>query len=306
MCTFVETPDIRILIDAGAALGPRLRKLPHPQEYRARNECRAKIREYAAKSDVVIISHYHNDHHTPNYTETVWIGCTAEEAEAIYSNKTVLAKDIRNAISFNQRKRGWMFQRFVKRMGSKCEVADGRVFDFGSTKVKLSQPVPHGEEESGLGWVLMTSVMSGSEKFLHTSDVQGPMSKVTTRLILKEKPDVLVLGGPPSYLQGVRVEKEAVLRGIENAARIAEKIPLVVLEHHLLRSANWKEEAKVVFESAIEAKHRVTNAAEYVGLQPTLLESKRDLLYEKEPPSEAFMKWTKLRDEKRRQQMPPL
>src|SRR5271157_2650394 len=124
MCTFVETPDVRILIDAGVALGPRLRRLPHPQEYKARNECRAKIREYAAKADVVVISHYHNDHHTPNYTETVWVGCTAEEAEAIYGNKLVLAKDIRNAINFNQRKRGWMFQRFVKRIGSKCEVAD--------------------------------------------------------------------------------------------------------------------------------------------------------------------------------------
>jgi hypothetical protein len=306
MCTFVETPDVRILVDAGAALGPRFRKLPHPQEYRARNECRVRIKEYAAKSDVTVVSHYHNDHHTPNYTETVWVGCSAEEAEAIYRDKMVLVKDIRNAINFNQRKRGWMFQRFVKRIGSRCEIADGKVFDFGSTKVKLSQPVPHGEEESGLGWVLMTSVESAGEKFLHASDVQGPMSKVTTRLILKEKPDVLVLGGPPLYLQGVRVEKETIRRGIENAAKIAGKVSLVILEHHLLRSENWKEEAKVVFESAAKAEHEVATAAEYAGLQPTLLECKRELLYEQDPPSEAFMKWTKVREEKRRQQAPPL
>jgi hypothetical protein len=306
MCTFVETPDVRILIDAGVALGPRFRKLPHPLEYRARNECRARIREYAAKSDVIIVSHYHNDHHTPNYTETVWVGSSAEEAERIYRDKVVLVKDIRNAINFNQRKRGWMFQRFIKRVGSKCEVADGKIFDYGSTKVKLSQPVPHGEEESGLGWVLMTSVESAGDKFLHSSDVQGPLSNVTTRLILKEKPRVLILGGPPLYLQGFRVEEEVIRRGIENAAKIAGKIPVVMLEHHLLRSENWKEEAKIVFDAASESGHEVVTAAEYLGQQATLLECTRESLYEKEPPSEDFMKWTKLRDAKRRIQLPPV
>ena len=306
MCTFVETSDVRVLVDAGVALGPRFRKLPHPLEYRARNECRARIREYAAKSEVIVVSHYHNDHHTPNYTETVWVGCSAEEAEAVYSGKTVLVKDIRNSINFNQRKRGWMFQRFVKRVGSKCEVADGRVFDFGSTKVRISQPVPHGEETSGLGWVLMTGVESRGERFLHASDVQGPMSNVATRLILKAKPDVLVLGGPPLYLEGLRVEKETIQKGIENAAKIAGVVPLVMLEHHLLRSENWKDKAKVVYETAADAGHKVVTAAEYLGLQPELLECKREFLYEKEPPSEAFMKWTKLREMKRRQQSPPL
>jgi len=306
MCTFVETPDVRILIDAGVALGPRFRKLPHPLEYKARSECRAKMREYAAKADVVVVSHYHNDHHTPNYTETVWVGCSMEEAEAIYGDKIVLVKDIRNAINFNQRRRGWMFQRFARRVGKKCEIADAKSFEFGATKIRLSQPVPHGETESGLGWVLMTFVESRDEKFLHASDVQGPMSKLTTRLILKEKPDVLVLGGPPLYLQGYRVDKDMIRTGIENAARIAGRITLTILEHHLLRSENWKEEAKLVYESAAKAGHQVLTAAEYVGLQPTLLECKRESLYEANPPSESFMKWTKLREQKRRLQWPPI
>jgi len=306
MCSFVETPDVRILIDAGVALGPRFRKLPHPQEYRARNDCRARIREYAAKSDVVIVSHYHNDHHTPNYTETVWVGCSMEEAETVYGGKLVLVKDIRNAINFNQRKRGWMFQRFAKRVGEKCEVADGKTYDFGSTKLKISTPVPHGDEEAALGWVLMTEVETTDEKFLHASDVQGPMSNVTTRMILKTKPDVLVLGGPPLYLQGFRVDKEAIQKGIQNAAKIANKIPTVLLEHHILRSEDWREEARLVFDSAAQAGHRVVTAAEYLGQESRLLECKRELLYEKDPPSEAFMKWTKLREQKRRQQVPPL
>jgi hypothetical protein len=255
---------------------------------------------------VVVVSHYHNDHHTPNYTETVWVGSSAEEAEQVYRDKLVLAKDIRNAINFNQRRRGWMFQRFVKRIGSKCEVADGKSFEFGSTKIILSKPVPHGDEHSEMGWVLMTSVRSGDETFLHASDVQGPMSKTTARLILKEKPDVLVLGGPPTYLEGVRVDGSFIQQGMENAARISAQIPTVILEHHLLRSENWRDEARRVYDSSLKANHRVMTAAEYLGVPNMLLEPRRELLYDEDAPSQQFLKWTELDREKRRLQSPPV
>lgn len=306
MCTFVETPDVKVLIDAGVALGPRFRKMPHPQEYVARNECRARIRESAAKADVIVVSHYHNDHHTPNYTEPVWLGSSFEESEQIYSGKTVLVKDIRNAINFNQRRRGWMFQRFVKRLGSKCEVADGKEFEYGRTRIRISQPVAHGEDETMLGWVLMTAIEAQDEKILHASDVQGPMSKITTSLILKEKPDLLILGGPPLYLEGIRVEKASIRKGIQNASKIAQKVPKMILEHHLLRSEGWREGAKDVFEMAGKVGHEVSSAADYLGLKPRLLEARRERLYEEEPPSEEFLKWTQLRREKRREQPPPI
>lgn len=306
MCTFIETPDVRILVDAGVALGPRFRKLPHPQEYRARDQCRKQIREYAAKADVVVISHYHNDHHTPNYTESVWLGSSAEESEEIYRDKVVLVKDIRNAINFNQRRRGWMFQRFVKRIGSKCEVADGKKYEFGATTVRISQPVPHGEDETELGWVLMSMIESEGERVLHASDVQGPMSKVTTRLILKEKPSILILGGPPLYLEGVRVEKASIQKGLENASRIAEVVPKIMFEHHVLRSENWEDETKTVFQTSAKAGHEIVTAAEYLGEPLRLLESRRERLYEEDPPSGEFLKWADLPREKRRLQAPPI
>ncbi len=306
MCTFVETPDVRVLIDAGVALGPRFRKLPHPREYQARNECRARIREYASKADVILVSHYHNDHHTPNYTETVWLGSSAEEAEQIYRDKTVLVKDIRNAINFNQRRRGWMFQQFVKRIGGKCEVADGKTFEYGATKIKISAPVPHGEERTELGWVVMATLESEDKRILYTSDVQGPMSKVTTRLILKEKPNFAILGGPPTYLEGLKVEKASIRGGIENATRIAGRIPELVVEHHVLRSAEWENQTKPVRDEGARVGHKVMTAAEYLGVPLMLLESKREQLYEQEPVSEEFQKWTQLHRDKRRQQAPPI
>ncbi len=306
MCTFVETPDVRVLIDAGVALGPRFRKLPHPREYQARNECRARIREYASKADVILVSHYHNDHHTPNYTETVWLGSSAEEAEQIYRDKTVLVKDIRNAINFNQRRRGWMFQQFVKRIGGKCEVADGKTFEYGATKIKISAPVPHGEERTELGWVVMATLESEDKRMLYTSDVQGPMSKVTTRLILKEKPNFAILSGPPTYLEGLKVEKASIRGGIENATRIAGRIPELVVEHHVLRSAEWENQTKPVRDEGARVGHKVMTAAEYLGVPLMLLESKREQLYEQEPVSEEFQKWTQLHRNKRRQQAPPI
>ena len=199
-----------------------------------------------------------------------------------------------------------MFQRFAKRVGEKCEVADGKTFEFGSTRVRFSQPVPHGEVESGMGWLLMTVLESGAEKFLHASDVQGPMSNQTTQLILKENPNVLVLGGPPLYLQDFKVPKEKIQMGIQNAAKIARKVPLTILEHHLLRSENWKQEARAVYDSAHEAQHKVVIAAEYLNIEPALLELKRESLYETQPPSDDFLKWTKLREPKRRLQAPPI
>jgi predicted metallo-beta-lactamase superfamily hydrolase len=306
MCTFLESPDVRILIDAGVALGPRFGKLPHPREYQALNLCRSKIREYATKADVITASHYHNDHHTPNYTDTVWLGSSAQESEQIYRDKTVLVKDIRNSINFSQRRRGWMFQRFLKKVGCKCKIADGKTFEYGATKIKMSQPVPHGEAQSGLGWVIMTAIESQEQKFLHASDVQGPMAKQTARIILRENPDQLILGGPPVYLEGVKVGKEEIRDGLKNAAVLAGRIPTLVLEHHLLRAEDWRDRAKLVYGAAGKAGNSVTTAAEYAGKPPQLLEAIRPHLYEQEPPSEEFLKWSKLKREKQRTQQPPI
>jgi uncharacterized protein len=306
MCTFVETPDVRILIDAGVALGPRSGMLPHPREYRARNQCRERIREFSKKADVIVVSHYHNDHHTPNYTETVWLGSSEEESEQIYRDKIVLLKDARNSINYSQRRRGWMFQRFIRRIGSKCEVADGKTFDYGATRLIFSQPIPHGSDQSELGWVIMTTIESREYRFLHSSDVQGPMSKQTTGSILKVSPDFLILGGPPTYLEGVKVGKLEINSGMENAARIAGKVQTVLLEHHLLRDENWRNRMKPVCEAAAIAGNVVSTAAEHFGLPLQVLEAVRSRLYGQEPPTAEFLKWSKLKREKQRTQPPPI
>jgi len=199
-----------------------------------------------------------------------------------------------------------MFQKFVKKIDGQFEVGDGRIFEYGATKIKLSKPVLHGEERSGLGWVIMTTIESRDEKFMHASDVQGPMSTDTMNDILIERPDRLIIGGPPTYLGGTKVDKLDIQRAISNASKIASYVPEMIFEHHILRSENWLNDVKPVSEAAVKAGNRVTNAAEYAGTTAQMLESVRSHLYEDDPPSDLFLKWTKLPRERQRQTDPPV
>ena len=176
---------------------------------------------------------------------------------------------------------------------------------FGETQVRFSQPVIHGEEDSELGWLIMTIIEHDDERMLFTSDVQGPMHTPTLNVILNEKPDVAIVGGPPTYLIGL-VQEESVNQGLQNLAEIAKNVPATMLEHHLLRQENWRELAESVFESAKDAQHSVYTAAEFLKKENVFLESRRKQLYETEPPSAEFKKWTRMPIEKRKKTPPPI
>ncbi len=71
---------------------------------------------------------------------------------------------------------------------------------FGDTKLQFSDPVFHGTENSDLGWVLMTTIEHEDEKVLFTSDIQGPIQVSTLNKILAQQPQLVIVGGPPTYL----------------------------------------------------------------------------------------------------------
>jgi len=306
MCTLVETKDVKVLIDAGVSVAPRFSLMPHPREYAARNECRAKIREAAAKADIVTISHYHYDHHTPNYVDTMYCGSSSEEARSIYAGRLVIAKEIRSHVNMSQRRRGWLFQRISGKFVARLESADGRSFRFGETELRFSQPVFHGEENSALGWVLMLVVQHGDEKVLHASDVQGPVSKATLETILSENPNLLLIGGQPLYLAGSKVSIASVEQGFENLLKIVKAVPITILDHHIVRSENWRDLSKRVFEEARRHGNMVVTAAEFAGKADMPLECRRRILYEEEPPSKDFLKWTRVPIAERKKTAPPI
>ena len=306
MCTFVETPDVKILVDPGAALGPRLRLLPHPDEYNALKDSRQRIRDYARMADVLTLSHYHHDHFTPNFTDTTWLASSAREARDIYHGKTVLVKDARSSINVSQRRRGWIFQSFCRKIEAEIVVADGRSFEYGDTKVRFSPALPHGEDSTELGSVLAMIIESGPDRLIHASDVQGPISEMALQFILTERPSAVIVGGPPTYLAGLKASEEAIKRGMSNLAMIAKKVPLVVVDHHLLRAQDSLQELSAISAEVKPLGGSIMTAAEYLGEQPRLLEANRRKLYEENPPSRQFIKWTKLNKEKQRLVKPPL
>ena len=295
MCTLVETPDVSVLFDAGVSLSPyRFNLPPHPVEFQTISRLRKVIAEAADKASVTTISHYHFDHHTPSFED--WVGNWTEDDETarqIYQNKTVLAKNPKENINATQRQRGWMFNKTGGKYAKTVESADGKTFSFGNTKLHFSEAVVHGAEEQVLGWVVMVTVEHGEERFMFSPDVQGPMAKRTTELILAIAPQMIMLGGPPLYLGGFRVDYAQLERGLSNLERIVGAVPIVVLEHHALRDEDWRIKMDRVYAKAAEKGHTIQTAAEYAGEKNLLLESKRKQLYRDQPPSEEFKAWTK-------------
>ncbi len=307
MCTYVETSDIKVLLDAGVSLGPsRWGFPPHPREYSALAECRERISKGAEKADVITISHYHFDHHTPSFTDWFCNWSSAEIARQIYEGKIVLAKDHRSKINYSQRRRGWMFRKTAGKYAKKLEIADGRTFKFGDTNLKFSEPVFHGIENTFLGWVLMTTIDYEDERMLFASDVQGPMYNPTVETILGEAPDLLIIGGPPLYLAGFRVDEKHIRQGMKNLEELVKNIPTTILEHHTLRDEKWREACQPIFDTASKGGHTVLTAAEFLKKENNLLEYRRRELFEAEPPSRDFKRWMRLPRSERRKTRPPM
>src|SRR2546428_13765508 len=121
-------------MDAGLALRLRFRLMPHQREFRAWEEGRTRIEEAADSAKIVTISHYHHDHHTPNFVDPVWLGSSQESFERIYKGKIVLAKDSRRKVNTEQRRRGGKFRQDAEKITEKFEAANGDRFELGQNK----------------------------------------------------------------------------------------------------------------------------------------------------------------------------
>lgn len=300
MCTLVETPYVNLLLDAGVSLCPyRDTFPPHPIEFQTIETLRKKISLAAEKSQVVTISHYHYDHHTPSFEDWMvnWIKQEVT-AKQIYLGKTVLLKNPKEKINPNQRERAWMFLKTGGKYAKSLHNADGEIFTYGNTKVLFSEAVVHGQEDGSLGYVVMVTINYCRERFMFAPDVQGPISNQTTEIIRKIKPSLLMIGGPPFYLAGSRVDGSAIRKAIDNLSSIIEIVPTVIFEHHALRDAKWREKSALLFETAAKFGHKVLTGAEYAGEPDNLLESKRKQLYHDFPPSKEFESWMENLNEK--------
>jgi uncharacterized protein len=309
MCTLVETPDVKVLLDAGISLCPfRFGYPPHPVEFQTIARLRQRIAKAADQAQVVTISHYHYDHHTPDHQDWLvnWTQ-SIQTARQIYQGKRVLMKNPKENINTNQRERAWTFEQTSGKYAKTLESADGKTFIFGAdTMLRFSQAVFHGSTDSMLGWIIMVTIKYKKERFMFAPDIQGPMSQRTMELIMDEPPDMLMLGGPPFYLGGSKVTESQLLIATENLKKIVQTIPMTILEHHALRDSEWQTRVGPISKVASQAKHYLVTAAEYTGEGNLFLEYNRPQLFAQYPPSEDFKKWMRLDGFEQSHTQPPI
>ncbi|MEM3943225.1 MAG: hypothetical protein QXJ59_03985 [Thermofilaceae archaeon] len=296
MALGVVTPDATVLLDAGVSLAPRRFGLPpHPKEFEAAREARERITSFAARCDVVTISHYHLDHYTPSFT-SYYEWCDRDVFEKTYAGKLILAKRPDRSISFNQRKRAAILLRELGEAGCRVVEADGLRFVLGRTYIEALGPFPHGAE-SPMGSVVSFLIEYGGTRIVFAPDAQGPTESNAAEAIISLKPSLVVIGGPPLYLEGRKVERELVRRGLENLSVISRSTRVIVC-HHTLRDEEWRGK---LASGGISA---AMTYAELLGAEEKLLEARRRVLYKEEPPSRRFIEW--LRAPKDSRGPPPL
>ena len=265
MATFVATKDCKIIIDPSAALGPKRYGLPpSKQEIEALEKIKSEITVTAEKCNIIVISHYHYDHYDPN--------------EGFYEGKMVFAKDINRNINKSQQKRGTDFKKIVE---DYCNLiyCDDSKHSIGNTELIFSPPFFHGPENVGLGYVIMTTIDNGEKRILHASDVQGPVTKSAKEYIISQKPDLLIMDGPPTIFLGWKFSMKNLQDAAENLIEIKEKLDCdILLDHHLLRDLNYKETFPWPYQSGGK---KVKTFAEYLGKENNTLESHRKKLWGK-------------------------
>jgi predicted metallo-beta-lactamase superfamily hydrolase len=298
MCTFVQTPDVSVLLDAGVSVCPwRFNLLPHPLEFQNIQTLRNKIATVADRAQIVTVSHYHYDHHTPSFEDWIvnWT-LQSETARQIYQNKVLLIKSPKKNINKSQRERAETFLETGAKHAKTVKEADDKIFVYGNTTLQFSKAVPHGEDNSTMGYVIMLTIEHGNERFMFAPDIQGPMSNKTLQLILEKPLSLLIIGGPPFYLQNLRINDDALQNAVNNLKDIVKIVPLTILEHHLLRDEFFQQKTRSIKEQAKQAGHNILTAAEYVNEENRFLEANRKNLYKTFHPSKEFQLWMKTID----------
>ena len=258
-CFMVEAAGHKILVDPGIA--GEVDSFPSSSRERAAlvRKYERNIRLACKQAEVIAITHYHYDHYIPD--------------KKMYEGKTLLVKDPLKRINRSQAGRA---KDFLDMIGDDADVkiADGRSFKFGGSEISFSPPVWHGAYKTNLGYVLMASIRQGNEKVLYSSDVNGVYLSEQADLIIKERPDILLLDGPPTYLLGYIMSYYNLAKCVLNICRIMRKAKpgLVFMDHHLLRDYRYPDLMHECYRLAEKLGVNLTTVAEHLGKKPKVLE----------------------------------
>lgn len=271
MSTLVITKDVNIYIDPGVALGPtRYGLSPTNEEYEAVDLARREIMKICKRyADIVVVTHYHYDHHPFPDDEEMY--------EACFKGKKVFAKDRLHNVNASAKNRGRIFEKNVKSLAKSLKWADGLKIEFGCTHVEFSPAVWHGDVGSKVGKVIMIYVKEGKQSFLFGSDAQGLADPKALEWFVKKNPNIAILDGYPTIFVGWRMKATNFEKSKNKLKKALDKTKAktIILEHHILRDINYKEKMVNVFREAEKLNKKIVSAAEYYGLENFFLEAWR-------------------------------
>ena len=262
MATYVEVADTAILIDPGATLAAARYGLPPAEaEWEALRRANDRISAYAARASVVFVSHYHEDHYRSD--------------PGIYAGRTVIAKEPRRMVGGQQSRRGVALWTSLEPV-AKLAAADGWRRREPLVELTVSPPLPHGVEGTPMGYVVALTVVDAAERerFVFASDVQGPLSAVAAGWLIQQRPTLLYLSGPPSYIER-ELPEGAIERGIDHLLRVMNATGCrVIMDHHALRDPGFSSRFDRLWSTG-----RVVTAAAHLGVDATPLEARRRALW---------------------------
>jgi uncharacterized protein len=262
MATYVEAADTAILIDPGATLAAARYGLPPAEaEWEALRRANDRISAYAARANLIFVSHYHEDHYRSD--------------PGIYAGRTVIAKEPRRMVGGQQSRRGVALWASLQGV-AKLEAADGWRRREPQVELTVSPPLPHGVEGTAMGYVVALTVVDTAERerFVFASDVQGPLSAVAVGWLIQQRPTLLYLSGPPSYIER-ELPEGAVERGIDHLLRVIEATGCrVIMDHHALRDPGFSSRFERLWSTG-----RVVTAAAHLGVEAAPLEARRRMLW---------------------------
>jgi predicted metallo-beta-lactamase superfamily hydrolase len=275
VATYVECGATRVLIDPGASLAPsRFNLPPADEEWEALKRANDRISGYAAAASLVFVSHYHEDHFRYD--------------ASLYRDRNVWAKDPRRMLGPAQAERAAKLWTAIG-PGCRLDAAEGRRLETRDAVLCASPPLSHGPDGTTLGYVVALTITDRREgfRFVHASDVQGPLSPVAAAYLIRERPDLVYLSGPPAYIES-QLGRAIIDQGIANLTRVIEATGCrVIMDHHAVRDAGYRERFRDLWESG-----RVVTAAGHLGLADAALEAGRRALWarRRKPPARMPMR----------------
>src|SRR5207244_10619839 len=131
----------------------------------------------------------------------------------------------------------------------------------------------HGVDGTPFGSVVGLTIVDPAERerFVFASDLQGPASPVAAAYLVQQRPTLLYLSGPVSYLER-EVGRDAIERAIDHLVRVVEATGCrVIMDHHALRDARFAERFARLWETG-----RVVTAAAPRGRPGAPRDSRRN------------------------------